>query len=269
MADRSCIRRRQWSGHLELRTFGVEPGFRAQLLDHGRGHRQCRNLWHQWVSELHVLCGSDCYHGCGQCHQHDGSHAQWLGQCPGRYRHGEVLLLDDVVARDELVACGGTLIAASPSTASGSSSTVESVVLSSLTANTTYYSNLEATSSGGTIYYGTPTSFTTAVTVTKSAAGTYTLTVPAHVTSFGFTLNGAGGGGGANGSTGYGAGAAGGTVTGIVAPSPTVRRRPSSPVRSRWRWRPWCQWQSRDWWRGGGAGVKMGLCGRWGRWSGL
>ena len=111
---------------------------------------------------------------------------------------------------------GGTVVTASPATASGSSSTPESAALTGLSTNTTYYFNIEATNPGGTTYYGTVQSFTTAVTVTKTAAGTYTLTVPAHVTSFGFTVNGAGGGGGANGSSGYSAGAAGGTVTGTV-----------------------------------------------------
>ena len=56
--------------------------------------------------------------------------------------------------------CGGTLTAATPSSASGSSSTSESLALTGLSPNTTYYFNLEAISSGGTVYYGTPTSFT-------------------------------------------------------------------------------------------------------------
>ncbi len=52
----------------------------------------------------------------------------------------------------------------------------------------------------------------TASTVSFSSAGTYTITVPAGVTSFGFTMNGAGGGGGDSGA----AGGAGGTVTGTI-----------------------------------------------------
>lgn len=50
------------------------------------------------------------------------------------------------------------------------------------------------------------------LTVSKSVAGVYTLTVPAHVTSFTFTMSGAGGGGGKGGA----AGGAGGTVSGTI-----------------------------------------------------
>ena len=53
-------------------------------------------------------------------------------------------------------------------------------------------------------------------TVIESAAGTYTLSVPAHVTSFSFTLNGAGGGAGAAGTSGNSAGADGGIVSGTI-----------------------------------------------------
>jgi hypothetical protein len=53
-------------------------------------------------------------------------------------------------------------------------------------------------------------------TVTESSPGTYSLTVPAGVTGFNFTMNGGGGGGGGAGASG----AAGGTVSGtIVIPS--------------------------------------------------
>ena len=57
---------------------------------------------------------------------------------------------------------GGTVstVAGSNPTASGSGSTAETATLSSLSAGTTYYVNLEGTS-GGVTYYGTPTSFTT------------------------------------------------------------------------------------------------------------
>jgi hypothetical protein len=60
----------------------------------------------------------------------------------------------------------------------------------------------------------TSASFTAAnpPTVTKTTAGTYTLTVPAGLTSFGFTIKGAGGGGGRSGA----AGGAGGTISGTV-----------------------------------------------------
>ena len=111
---------------------------------------------------------------------------------------------------------GGTVVSASPATASGTSTTPESASLTGLSG--TYYFNIEATNSGGATYYGTPQSFTTSVTVSKTTAGTFTLTVPAHVTSFGFTMDGAGGGGG---SSNYGgvsstAGGDGGSVSGTI-----------------------------------------------------
>jgi hypothetical protein len=49
--------------------------------------------------------------------------------------------------------------------------------------------------------------------LTKTAAGTYTLTVPAHVTSFTFTMRGAGGGGGVNSPTAGAGGSVSGTIT--------------------------------------------------------
>lgn len=52
-----------------------------------------------------------------------------------------------------------------------------------------------------------------ATTVNKTAAGTYTLTVPAGATSFTFTMKGAGGGGGRRGAAGGGGGTVSGTVT--------------------------------------------------------
>ena len=51
-----------------------------------------------------------------------------------------------------------------------------------------------------------------ATTVSKTAAGAYTLTVPAGATSFTFTMKGAGGGGGRSGA----AGGSGGTVAGTI-----------------------------------------------------
>ncbi len=60
----------------------------------------------------------------------------------------------------------------------------------------------------------TSTAFNAAgsTTVTKTAAGSYTLTAPAGVTSFTFTMKGAGGGGGRSGA----AGGSGGTVSGTI-----------------------------------------------------
>jgi hypothetical protein len=52
-----------------------------------------------------------------------------------------------------------------------------------------------------------------ATTVSKSAAGTYTLTVPAHKTRVTFTMNGGGGGGGNAGAAGGAGGTASGTIT--------------------------------------------------------
>jgi hypothetical protein len=61
----------------------------------------------------------------------------------------------------------------------------------------------------------TSTWFTVAntTTVTETIAGTYTLTVPAGVTSFTFTMKGAGGGGGRGGAAGGTGGVVSGTVT--------------------------------------------------------
>jgi hypothetical protein len=63
----------------------------------------------------------------------------------------------------------------------------------------------------------TSAAFTAAgpTTVSKSSAGAYTLTAPAGVTSFTFTMKGAGGGGGDSGANGA-AGGAGGTVSGTI-----------------------------------------------------
>ena len=60
------------------------------------------------------------------------------------------------------------------------------------------------------IYSAPPT------TVQETAAGSYTLTVPAHVTTFSFTMHGAGGGGGAAGSSGFSAGGTGGAASGTI-----------------------------------------------------
>ena len=74
-------------------------------------------------------------------------------------------------------------------------------------------SGYELSATDGTLT-ATSASFSAAspATVSKTAAGTYTLTVPAGVTSFTFTMKGAGGGGGRSGA----AGGAGGTVSGTV-----------------------------------------------------
>lgn len=86
---------------------------------------------------------------------------------------------------------------------------------SGLSPNTTYYYVVEAVLdnwvSGTTIQFQGTTSLALD-TVAFSTAGMYTLSVPAHVTSFTFTMNGAGGGGGSNGA----AGGAGGTVVGTI-----------------------------------------------------
>ena len=65
-------------------------------------------------------------------------------------------------------------------------------------------------------------------TLTFSSAGTYAVTVPAGVTSFTYTLEGAGGGGGGgySGSHAGGTGGAGGKVTGTI----TLASNPSGTV---------------------------------------
>ncbi len=63
----------------------------------------------------------------------------------------------------------------------------------------------------------TSEAFNVTTTVKKTTAGTYTLTVPAGITSFTFTINGAGGGGGGGYTTGTAAsGGGGGTVSGTI-----------------------------------------------------
>ena len=57
---------------------------------------------------------------------------------------------------------------------------------------------------------------TSATTVTKTASGTYTLTVPAGATDFNFTLHGAGGGGGGDYTGTAATGGAGGSVSGTI-----------------------------------------------------
>ena len=72
----------------------------------------------------------------------------------------------------------------------------------------------QLTASDGTLT-ATSSTFTAAgsTTVTKTAAGSYTLTAPAGVTSFTFTIKGAGGGGGRSGAAGGGGGTVSGTIT--------------------------------------------------------
>ena len=84
----------------------------------------------------------------------------------------------------------------------------------------------QLTAGDGTLT-ATSSTFTAAgpTTVTKTATGSYTLTAPAGVTSFTFTMKGAGGGGGRSGA----AGGSGGTVSGTItipfsATSTTFRR---------------------------------------------
>ncbi|MFZ0378301.1 MAG: hypothetical protein WAL38_10775, partial [Solirubrobacteraceae bacterium] len=94
---------------------------------------------------------------------------------------------------------------------------------SSLSAGVTTFSACQVSLGGAPAYQlnatdGTLTvtsaSFTAAnpTTVSKTTAGAYTLTVPAGLTSFGFTMKGAGGGGGRSGASG----GAGGTISGTV-----------------------------------------------------
>ena len=75
--------------------------------------------------------------------------------------------------------CAGALVAATPATASGTSPTTEGTTLSGLADATTYYVELEATNSLGTVTYGGVVSFTTgtiavstgsATSITKTAA---------------------------------------------------------------------------------------------------
>ena len=105
----------------------------------------------------------------------------------------------------------------------GPSGAVLSGCTGSLAAGVTAFSGCQVSLGGGPAYQlnasdGTLTvasaSFTAAnpTTVTKTTAGTYTLTVPAGVTSFTFTMKGAGGGGGRSGA----AGGAGGIVSGTI-----------------------------------------------------
>ncbi len=82
-----------------------------------------------------------------------------------------------------------------------------------LTLNTQYTVQATQTDAAGNTGTSAASTFTTgSTTVTKNLVGTYTLTVPAGVTSFTFTMSGAGGGGGNSGA----AGGAGGTVSGTI-----------------------------------------------------
>jgi len=80
---------------------------------------------------------------------------------------------------------GSTLFTGSTSPATGSSVVTETANLTGLTPGTTYYFNLEATDSGDTTYYGTPTSFTT-----STEAPTATVSAATGITTTGATLNG-------------------------------------------------------------------------------
>ncbi|MFZ0251915.1 MAG: hypothetical protein WAL61_18375 [Acidimicrobiales bacterium] len=81
--------------------------------------------------------------------------------------------------------CGGTLVAASTSPASGSSAVSESAALSGLTPGTKYYYDLVVTSSGGTVYYGA-----TVQNFTVHAAPTVTTGAASSVSTTTATLNG-------------------------------------------------------------------------------
>jgi hypothetical protein len=94
---------------------------------------------------------------------------------------------------------------------------------SALSAGVTTFSGCEVSPNGngyqlnagdGTLTV-TSTAFNAAgsTTVTKTTAGSYTLTAPAGVTSFTFTMKGAGGGGGRTGAAGGGGGTVSGSIT--------------------------------------------------------
>ncbi|MDR3663263.1 MAG: Ig-like domain-containing protein, partial [Mycobacterium sp.] len=100
----------------------------------------------------------------------------------------------------------------------GTTSWSYGLAASSLTTSDTYNVTAQATDAAGNVGSATSafTYLPTNQTVNFTTSGSYTLHVPAHVTSIGFTLNGAGGGGGAAGTSGNSAGAAGGTVSGTI-----------------------------------------------------
>ena len=77
-----------------------------------------------------------------------------------------------------------TTVLATPATATGTSATAESTVLSGLAPNTTYYFQIEGSSSGGTTY-GSVLSFTT-----SAGAPTATTNAASGVSASGATLNG-------------------------------------------------------------------------------
>ena len=87
-----------------------------------------------------------------------------------------------------------------------------SVTAASL-ATGTYTAQAQQSDGAGNTGKSSVDTFTTVASLTQTTAGSYTVTVAPGITSFGFTLKGAGGGGGGN--TGH-SGAAGGLVTGTI-----------------------------------------------------
>jgi hypothetical protein len=106
---------------------------------------------------------------------------------------------------------------------SGPAGAALSGCVSSLSAGVSTFSSCQVSPSGaGYVLNATDGTLTVAsasftatnpTTVTKTTAGTYRLTAPAGVTSFTFTIKGAGGGGGHTGAAGGRGGAVSGTVT--------------------------------------------------------
>ena len=117
---------------------------------------------------------------------------------------------------------GGTLVQTLTTTESGGSWSVPAG--SALTASTQYTAQASQSDGAGNTGTSSANTFTTAGvnTVSQTQAGSYTLTVPAHVTSFTFTIKGAGGGGaGAGGAAGAAGGLSSGTVNVPDSDSPT------------------------------------------------
>ncbi len=110
----------------------------------------------------------------------------------------------------------GTLAQTYTTTRTGTTWTVTPDLAHALYTNTTY--TAQAAQSDGAGNTGSSfgvTTFTTSNSFTQSTPGTYTLSVAPHITSFTFTLNGAGGGGG-DATKGGASGAAGGSVSGTI-----------------------------------------------------
>ena len=114
---------------------------------------------------------------------------------------------------------GATLFETLTATESGGSWSLTPTLTQALYTNTTYTAQVAQSDGAGNTGTSSITTFTTTDHFTVSAAGPFTLTVGAHVTSFTFQIKGAGGGGASA------AGAAGGFMSGTVnvpdSPTPT------------------------------------------------